>query len=778
MADITPISEEEFIKIAREEGVPLSLASAFWAIESSAGTDSRAMRRTDSDRVGKGSMQLTGMTWKDFGEKGIAFKDATDAQLSRAALKKIARHVRPDGTYDFQAVKNSFFGAGNDAVLAKAKGQSNYYPARDPRNDAIMRGVIAAIDQSYDGTTSLQKLTLVSKDAAAKAFDNSMAASGAPGTTASASPAAETPASTVDKTDWEALRQTQLDAMKAKSAELTTMRDAQLAAANKINDLAGMNPGGVFTEAQATFEALRAAQERVRRNVAAKNYALPTKNSGVAGVLETFVNKVVADQTYDRNVKEVTDLQKAASDYQIILSNMHTNAARGIPSVATQISIDEASRKAGEAATAMDLLQSKQDIQTARLELSAARAQAVSATQQANTALKEIDSERKEQARRETARIKREKADQDSMQASFKWLSQTNAPPEVRRAAAIELDRALNNRLGTLEEQLNDPNTNPIAKERLRRDIESTKEQIDIFRNFQYVGSTNDLVDAANEFLRARSPDGKAGAKLTSLKEVKDVILADKTTAGAFRRYVESNRDPNAAIGNISARVAEMQVKGTPSEMLVAERVGAAMDKLTMQNLNEQSRAKYGTDWATARKGKLNEFAPNSDKIVAAMTDAAQLTASKQMQNIAVKEAAFESDPVNTLHTFPEWVTIISPEGIGKSLAEAKINPKGDAQFIGGLLFAQQVGRLSVDAPTLVDQLASFYQKKAALIADDPTLSKLGIRREPSRYIVEEANGKKYNLANRAQLLQYIERQKRSSALGKSLESYATGLQG
>ena len=37
MADITPITEEEFIKLASEEGVPLSLAATLYGIESSAG---------------------------------------------------------------------------------------------------------------------------------------------------------------------------------------------------------------------------------------------------------------------------------------------------------------------------------------------------------------------------------------------------------------------------------------------------------------------------------------------------------------------------------------------------------------------------------------------------------------------------------------------------------------------------------------------------------------------------------------------------------------------
>lgn len=122
MANVTPVSPDQIAQMAREENVPLPLAMAIYAVESSMGNDPTAYldpraragkngMSSKPDKIGWGSMQVTRKTFQEM-MPDVDYYSANDEQLARAGMKYLAKAVKPDGSYDLDNVKRWYFGGG------------------------------------------------------------------------------------------------------------------------------------------------------------------------------------------------------------------------------------------------------------------------------------------------------------------------------------------------------------------------------------------------------------------------------------------------------------------------------------------------------------------------------------------------------------------------------------------------------------------------------------------------------------------------------------------
>ena len=762
MADITPITEEEFMKLASEEGVPLSLAATLYGIESSAGTaksayvDPRAKAGkgayadTPADKIGYGSLQMTAQNAEKY-MPGIDFYSATDEQLTRGALKLIKANMNADGTYDKQRIKRAFFGAGVDKSMAAARNQPGYSPATDPSiAEKFDRGLWNMDNQWIEGQSIRDTLGLTIPDGVDVA-----AYKGANVNTQVAQ--LNSDAEKTFKYDPAAAEAKYNAAKDLQTAALRSILDKSIERNNIALEAAGMNPYGTYTEALATMDALKAANARLRQTVSDINFQTKPVHDGLAGVLETFIRKVGGDANYASQVKEVNDLQKAASDFQTVLQGMQINAARGQESLTDAINIATAGRAAGEEAIKFDAEALKVDrynegvrlrnAQQASLDQNRAaqqenarlRTELTQARDEANTRIKEARFEEsiRQYDQNYELNVQKFMTSEKTAQARAEFMTQ-QIEISRRRVAAKE-------QLVAIAQKRYDDTKSPDSYEALRRANLALK---NAKLGAELIGATG--TDDVDVISAAANTIMNTPGKVWDRKELNDRIKSDPEIGKKINQVIMAGgdatkmRDPDV-LANLNKLVAT----GSPYEReasakLIAEITSAA-------NVAFSSMA-----------GK--NAAMLTDKQRAAFQAAAAAQAKNVVAGAPTNEINFSANPVNVM-PMGDYIKIAGAKGgLLKTMESAGIDPaniKGDAQLVSELLYAQRRGKITESPAALRDQLLSYYQELAVARSGkgDSTsvIYKANIPVPSDQYIIKTTANKQYDLSKSSGLLTYMQ---------------------
>lgn len=776
---ISPITDEEFLKIANEEGASslFPFASVLRMIESSGGTNQSAFidprlkagqpipgnkegRKFDSrpEKIGYGSMQLTKGTFEDV-MPGVDFYSADDATLTRAGFRLLKKAQNADGTIDIQRGKNIYFGTGTDT-------SHGYSPSTDPKVDAKIRAGVAAVEALKDGKDVTSSLNAVIKTA----FDRSTAADPAsvkqstmPGTPAAALLASnQVKAQTAEaesllKFDPVAAQQKYDEAAKTKADYLQSVLDNQLAGQRRILDKAGMNPYGVFAEAEATFEALRGANSRLRETVADMNYQTKPANDGVLGFLETFARRVAADQNYGKDVKNVNDLQKAASDYQTVITQMQTNASAGTQTLAQAISIDTSARQAGSDALLIDrrvleVEQKNAGIQqrNAALQLQAER---ISAQRQIEE-VREAGRNQRAQDRLVVEEAKLEaraaESDRDYQLARDKFERSKKDKDDInawRKIGAEQANRRIDitqKRMESLEKRdRTQENLNQIRQmSEVMRMMKTASAMIGKFGT-EDIDTISRVASQLTGTQRSWTPE-ELEANFPEGSEAHTRMLATLFPSDGMKTLLR-NKD-------VAANLQQLRISGSPSEQEAAKRLQPALAQTEAEIMRARGITTKSLD-ALEEKEKASRVAK-----------VAELTR-ETLANAPTSELAFDKNPIN-IRPMKDWIEVAGGQGgLVTTLKTAGIRPSeisGDAAMVVKLFEAQQAGRTGISAPELLKQLESYYKNLAKMRAAEDVIYKANIPVNGERYLVQTARDKKdYDLATADGLNRYSEHIKR-----------------
>lgn len=351
MANVTPVSPDQIAQMAREENVPLPLAMAIYAVESSMGNDPTAYldpraragkngMSSKPDKIGWGSMQVTRKTFQEM-MPDVDYYSANDEQLARAGMKYLAKAVKPDGSYDLDNVKRWYFGAGTDESFGTK-------PSTNSKIDTKMRQVLYNIQNNYKPGDDFR--AVAQKELPA-------------GVSPSASIAIPQPNQLqyipIEPVEFNAeeFRNKREAAKTAAVESLTQTQQQQNAAMAQVLDAFGANPYGVFSETRAAIENVQEARRALRQNRSDFLFETPPQNDGLLGLLEIFGRRVAARETYAMRKDALTTAQQSMNDYQAVISAMMQNASAVVPTVQDQLAITNAGIKAADEAVLPELKQ-------------------------------------------------------------------------------------------------------------------------------------------------------------------------------------------------------------------------------------------------------------------------------------------------------------------------------------------------------------------------------------------------------------------------------------
>lgn len=761
---LTPITEEEFIKIASEEGIPLSLASAMWANESSMGNNRAAFIdprlkagkknstgtfSPNADKIGYGSMQVIRPTFESV-MPGVDYYSATDADLTRAGMRVLKPAVKADGSFDLQKAKNLYFGKGKDSSFG------GFSPSTDPKLDARMKSVIEAVD-SYDlsaGKTLREAVAGASNQKAPPPVKSD----------GTLTPSLSTQEAEIKKNQAQELIQFDAgsaqakfdEAREIKSAELTAILDKQVQAQQKNLDLAEMNPYGAYGQAQETFEALKTANSRLRGVVQDKHFETKPANDGVLGVLELFARKVASDKIYPGAVKEVNDLQKAASDYQQVLSQLMANTAKGAESVSDRIAIDAAASKAGAEALAIDYKAMGIEQKNAQTTVANVRAESAADNRDARTAIAAAQADQRktrdeaEQERRWYQTISQENINNEKLKQSadrFELTKKTAADKATYSAANLEYKNAqisnLERRM-VLDERKADTAEGTARLNQTRLQLGNLKAERALLNDYG-TDSLDEITRAANAVL------GTTKAKWTK-QELDLVVGKDKEMRQKLRDVLAAGGNPAAARDkDVAGNLQRLQTTGSPADKYAAT-------KLWNSFANEFNVQKKVVG--------INKF--SSEKELREKEAVAKQYAANAIAGRETPETNFSANPIN-VRPLAYWLETAGMQGgLIDTLKEAKIEYgkiSGDAELITTLTRYQKEGWLPVSNTQLLTQLRDYYQEFAKLRAVDPVIYEANLPVNAEQYQISTTKGERINLASTAGLVKYVERSKDGMAM-------------
>ena len=791
MPALTPVSEEEFIRIANEEGVPLPLASAFYAVESRAGTNAGAFVdpqekagkpngpnskwNSNPDKIGYGSMQLTRPTFEEQ-MPGMDFYKATDSDLTRAGMRLLKSAVREDGTFDFGKAKVTYFGAGTD----KSFGDS-YSPSTDNTVDSKLRRVIEAVSQIGENQSPLSLRATALKainDPSAKQWDS--------GTSVAIQNAESEAKIANDKfqaakanyqvdADFGAMESVMRQAQQKFSDVVKAAADMKADISKKILDVAEANPYGAFGEMQKTFEALKQSQGLLRAVVDAKNYQGAT-STGLKGVLETFVRKVGADAIYDDTVKQTQALQASAQNYQNIIGKMEENASRSVVDPNTLIQASQEARQVGLDAIrfpmeklSLDKFNAQQaatdDRASANREIQSLRIQAQKDKDAAANAARQLSS----QGRASTAR---NAILENNSRTAISIANLKAQGPSKISAAQI---RALSNQnlaaretvlLEAIRQEKQTANDQGVIRsyEQQLKEVADAKE---IVKTFGEEVDTDYMSDAANKFMAARSENKQYVPHDWTYKEIKDQILSNKELKPLFDKFLTEGFEPNA-VGStdIEANARKLQTSASATERAVGDLGSATIENRIISILDNEMRRKFpkkgnapAATWESAINNPMQ--LQGKEKLKDELYKVAQKRVRGELSSLPVNELNAQDNPANVIHTPQEWLQIAGTGGLADTVAAIKMDPKNlesDAKLISMLIERGLTGQLPITPPQLLDQLRDYYSSKADLRASDSAVKALKIPMDKNAYIVTTRDGKKYNLASAPELKAYVDR--------------------
>lgn len=769
MANIVPLTEEEFMKIASDEGVPLSLASSLYGIESAAGRDPSAFvdprlkegkgnfAGVPANKIGWGSLQMTGQNAAEF-MPGIDFYSATDEQLTRGAMKLIKKNMNADGSYDINKIARAFFGAGVDKAMAAARNEPGYSPSNNPGiMDKLRRGIWNMDNQWIDGQSIADTLKLNLPN------DVDLSKVGA-----NVNTQANQLAVNAEKTlsyDPVAAQAKFEEAKNLKAAALQAVLDKQIERNNIALDAAKMNPYGAYSEALKTLDALQGANERLRQTVADRNFETPSANDGLLGVLEYFGRKMAADADIDSRIKEVNSLQTAANNYQIILNNLQKNAATGGQTLNDAISIDTAARAAGAEVDKFSQQATKVDQYNTNVAL---RNAAQVSTDQ-NRAHQQQMSELRAQMRQDANAA----ADERARMKFDESVRQFDSTYDLNVQKFMLSDRSEKTRAEYMTQQ----------NELSRRRVATLEQRVTLaqrrYDDSKDPGSKEEL-DKANVALR----NAKLRAELTGLTGSDDLDVVSKaanqvmnTPGVVWDRKALNDRiksDPelgkkiNAVImagGDIAAarstdtlsNLLQIRTTGSPSEQAAADNLSKSIVKTTQAEVS---------NIAGARAAALPE------KQLAEVNKAAALRARSIIASAPTPDINFSDNPIN-VKPLGDYVQIAGMKGgLAKTVTDAGIDLgkiAGDAQLLTTLLYKQRTGAISVTPTELKNQLLSYYQELALLRSGKGDKSSIVYRANlpvpEDHYVINTSSDAKYDLATSSGLLAYIQQIIRKSRL-------------
>lgn len=775
---LTPVTEEEFIQIAREEGIPLSGAVSMWESESSLGMNRDAFVHPSlkagkqngknskgeptywnakADKIGWGSMQMTRPTYDGL-VPGGDYDNATDADLVRAGMKLLKPAVKSDGTMDMQKAIRLYKGGGKDASF------DGYSPSTDPVLLRRMNMVSDAINNAAQNPEA--SVREIASAAAAKARGMPAPKLNLPDETPLMEAQVQqkkSEAESLIEFDPVAAQAKFDEAKEMKAAQLTAILNNQLAGQTRALNLAEMNPYGAYGEAEATFEALKTANGRMRQTVSDAHFQTKPANEGVLGILETFARKIAADENLPQITKETNDLQTAANNYQVVLSNLMKNGAQGSIDFKDQIAIDTASRTAGNDALNIDLKAIGVDQRNAGIS---ARNQAEANRQEraANTLLRQRDQDAYRADKDELTRTARSyefaakmaQNDRDFALKEAKYLSGEKTA-ESRRAFTHEKTKQVSTQIEYLEQKIanDDKRANSQAQlDALNADritLDNLKKSKEMLGNFG-TDNIDEISAAANTVLNNNTPNKKWTMReingIFKSKEQKQQLF-DVLGAGGDKAVL---RNPN-----VGANILEMAATGSPAEK-------EAASKLAKDYKTEVDRL--------ARAMPDNPMA--SDKAKEASAASRQQLATLYLAGKPTSEINFNANAIN-VKPLAAWIEIAGMEGgLADTLKAAKIDTTrlaGDAELVTKLLLAQQGGKLPVSPEQLLDQLDSYYKILASTRAKDEVIYKANIPVKDDAYVIETTNKKQFDLATRAGLLEYVDRVKASSKVASPSHS-------
>lgn len=799
MPALTPVSEEEFIRIANEEGVPLPLASAFYAVESSAGTyapsfidpreragkpsgkDSKGNTtyyNSDAGKIGFGSMQLTKDTFEEQ-MPGMDFYKATDSDLTRAGMRLLKKSVREDGTFDFGKAKVTYFGAGTD----KSFGDS-YSPSTDNTVDSKLRRVIEAVSQTGENQSPLSL-----RATALKAMGDPSAAKWDGGTSVAIQNAESEARIANDKfqaakashqvtADFGAMESVMRQAQQKFSDVVKAAADMKADISKKILDAAEANPYGAFGEMQKTLGALKQSQELLRAVVDAKNYQGAT-STGLKGVLETFVRKVGADAIYDDTVKQTQALQASAQNYQNIIGKMEENASRSVVDPTTLIQASQEARQVGLDAIRFPLeklaldkvnaqIAAQDDRAADRNEISFLRLQQQKLVAEANDARKQTDAQSRQRYREE--QIANAQTQVDLKVATLQATASGKKDPYVAAQVKALTTGIARQRINALQDNLSDERAganNPVKIARYERDLKLAQDKLEIATQYGQDIPQDYMSDAANKFMAARSTNGQYVPHDWTYKEIKDQILGNKELKPLFDKFIVEGFDPQAVVGtDIEANAQKLQTSSSATERAVGDLGSTVVQNKIISILDQEMGRRFprkgdapAATWQSAINNPMQM--QGKEKLKDELYKIAQKRARDELSSLPVDELNAQTNPANVIHTPQEWLQIAGTGGLADTVAAIKMDPKNlesDAKLISTILFNSMTGKLPITPPQLLNQLQDYYSAKADLRASDSAIKALNIPMDKNAYIVTTKDGKKYNLASAPELKAYVDR--------------------
>lgn len=791
MPALTPVSEEEFIRIASEEGVPLPLAAAFYAVESRAGTNAGAFVdprekagkpngpnskwNSNPDKIGYGSMQLTRPTFEQY-MPGMDFYEATDSDLTRAGMRLLKTAVREDGTFDFQKAKIKYFGAGVDKSFG-----DKYAPSTNSARDSELRRVIEAVSGMGDEQSplSLQATALKAiKDPSAKQWDS--------GTSVAIQNAESEAKIANDKfqaakanyqvdADFGAMESVMRQAQQKFSDVVKAAADMKADISKKILDVAESNPYGAFGEMQKTFEALKQSQGMLRAVVDAKNYR-GSSATGLQGILETFVAKVGADAVYDDVVKQTQALQASAQNYQNIIGKMEENASKSLVDPQTLIQASQEARQVGLDAIrfpmeklSLDKFNAQQaatdDRASANREIQSLRLQAQKDRDAAANTARQLSS----QGRASTARnailennsrtaisIANLKAQGPSKISSAQIRALSNQNLAARETVLLEAIRQ--------EKQTANDQDVIRSYEQQLKEVADAKE---VVKTFGEEVDTDYMSDAANKFMAARSENKQYVPHNWTYKEIKDQILSNKELKPLFDKFLTEGFEPQVVVGtDIEVNARKLQTSNSATERAVGDLGSATIENRIISILDQEMGRRFpkkgNTPAATWQSAIDNPMQlQGKEKLKDELYKVAQKRVREELSSLPVNELNAQNNPANVIHTPQEWLQIAGTGGLADTVAAIKMDPRNlesDAKLISTILFNSMSGKLPITPPQLLDQLQDYYSAKADLRASDSSVKALNIPMDKNAYIVTTRDGKRYNLASAPELKAYIDR--------------------
>lgn len=388
---LIPVTEEDVVRIAAEEGVPLGLAMAVWFRETKYGTHSdttvspqeRGLRtNTNPDKIGKGSFQVIRGTFNE-SMPGVDYDTATDQEITRAGMRKIKSSMNVDGTFDPIKVFDDYTGRGIDAESGKRLA-----------DDWEIKNKMLSIYNNVTNNMSEGSSAIELAEQGASAIFNS---SGSVADQAIKS--LRDLSNQLQTIDPVAAEQKRQEAQDLSLQQQQTILDEQVARQAKILDDFGTNPAGVYDEIFAVSRALRDANSRLRNTVRDLNYQ-NDYGDGLGGALLSGLANFGAKLNYDKQVKQVQDLSKSVQEYNAVIQGFQQNAAAATPQLSQFQAMQQEARAAGDAAISLDLTAAQLGQQIARTEASLIRQQATTQAEQDRIELaRERESNRANEAR-------------------------------------------------------------------------------------------------------------------------------------------------------------------------------------------------------------------------------------------------------------------------------------------------------------------------------------------------------------------------------------------